>query len=502
MITKVLSQIPGRMRINVKNLYKNNYLLEGLITQLDTKYVYAVKANIYTSNVLIIYDSNFLKPIDILSSIHRLEKDLTSTKNSTSLNHATNSANSVSKNIFTKTLKPLLLGGIAAGLWQDLIKAPALFTADSLTNNLLILILGYPLINKYVESINNCNNIKRGLLGLGVIALPLLMGQSSTALLILTILYLHELIDLLLSNYFDKKLQMSTGVSDDLKGREFNYTLKEMKAKKNTPIVTLLGKLESFSLLLGLILLAFTRNPIGLLSAMLLTILNPIELASNLSYTVAYYNRLKHNIYLNNIDNLQNLIIIDTAIFVINHSQYINSTIIENLRERGILDIRVITNNNNNVKLKKLASDLGIVIKYYNPIVENLLKEVELIKNDNKNIVLIGNDEKLIESILEKTNKLDLSIVIKEDFNKELNCFDIMILGNNIYMLGDSLDFIKYTNEKILQNQLVSFWTYIYCIIFSFSGVIPLYTWLLSIFNKVFLYFNSLTQLEYKYSIS
>ncbi|MDW5299157.1 MAG: hypothetical protein SA378_03325 [Sedimentibacter sp.] len=460
---EILMHIPGRLRIKINNLYRNKKLAEKFDSISNSMIV--LQPNIYTSNMLVFYDSEKTSFHNILNYIKSI----------------------VDSNIESQCINPNIeeCERINSNNGRHIVKA-----SDSIRKNNI-----YGLIKKYAVKIAKMKFVKKILVVLGF--LSLLRYDFNLAVLIIAIYYLNKLVRLLLNAWFMNQIKQFTG--HEL-SKNFINSMSTDENTENASISSTIRKIEIFSILTGLLLYSLGGNPNVLFSAIVLSQMNLMPLINNLNYISSYFNGLKNNILLINKEKVQNLETIDSLIIIVDKKRKcINETIIEDLRGRGILDIRIISDCEQNY-LNQLGSDLGVNVIYCRTVEKGLMNELTRLKKQNKKIVMASftNNLHIPKNI---SDDIDLSILICEIECKNKN-FDIKITDNN-NLLGDTIDYTKYIREKNIQNQLLIFWIYVYCNILIFSkNIAPLYIWLIASLNKVIVYFNSLKPLKYNFNLN
>ncbi|MGB4440356.1 MAG: hypothetical protein WBJ13_14280 [Sedimentibacter sp.] len=460
---EILMHIPGRLRIKINNLYRNRKLAEKFDSISNSMIL--LQPNIYTSNMLVFYDSE-------KNSVHNI------------LNYI---ENIVDNNIESQCINPSIeeCKSINSNNGNHIVEA-----SDNIGKNNL-----YDLIKKYAVKIAKMKYIKKILVVLGF--LSLLRYDFNLAILIIAVYYLNKLVRLLLNVWFMNQIKLFTGYKPS---KNFNNSMSTDENVENTFISSTIKKIEIFSILTGLLSYSLGGNPNILFSAIVLSQMSLMPLINNLTYISSYFNGLKNNILLINKEKVQNLETIDSLIIIVDKNRKcINETVIEDLRGRGILDIQIISDYEQNY-LNQLESDLGVNVIYCRTIEKGLMNELTRLKKQNKKIAMASftNNLHIPKNV---SDDIDLSILIYEIECKSKN-FDIKITDNN-HLLGDTIDYIKYIREKNIQNQLLIFWIYIYCNILIFSkNIAPLYIWLIASLNKVIVYFNSSKPLKYNFNLN
>lgn len=465
---EILLQIPGRLRIKIKSLYKNYKLAEAISSIPQDDFDFIINPNIYTSNVLIVFDNNKVNAQNIIKliknafnqSYNYYSNDYINMINKNNCNIGNNIAENNSHNEININKKSIIL-----------------------KNNLF---------KKYASKIDKIFSIKKTLIGLSF--LSLLWYRSYLAILIIAVYLINKCVDLILYHMYKNNIKYCTKF--DL-SKNFN----SWKKYKNydTQMTFFLKRIELVSISIALLTLYFGANPIILFTIIMLSQLNEPFLASLITYVAAYFNMLKEHILLNNMKKILKFDTIETIIFLVNNNNiYVNKKIIEDFRERGILEIKIISNSHHSY-LNQLQADLGISVSYYNSLENGLYNEINLLKKQNKNIALVSNVDLFIPKKF--TDEINLNILISDNIGKQYKNFDIVLLENNIHLIGNTIDYIKYIKEKVLQNQIMFFWIYILCMVLAFNKSSPLLIWLIATLKKIFVYKNSLKSLKYNLSM-
>jgi precorrin-6B methylase 1 len=455
---EILLQIPGRIRIKLDKLYKNQKLAEFLISSTYES-IYSINPNIYTSNILILYNCEKSNPKNIINYIKYIVNNLNTNKR--------NDSKDTELNIPISKIK---------------------LKTNELRKNLT---LKYNVFKKYVLKIKNIKHIRKILAALGFAVL--FNYNIKLALLLLTVYYLNKFINSVLNRLYINRIQNNTTykISKNIK----KLLLNETANNESNSISDMINTVEIFAVFLGLIIFCLSGNSNILISSLILMQMNLTPLISSLTYISAYFKMKQNSIFLNNKLKLQKLDTIDTLILMTDEYEYINASLIEDLRERGILDIQIISSSENSY-LKQLEFDLELNVTYCISLEKELIKKIRNLKNQNKKVVVVSSPEDLIihKKIAED---IDLNILIADKIDYRCKNYDIIIL-NNYYFIGDTIDYIKYIQEKVAQNTLLSFWIYIYCNILIFcNNIYPLYIWIIALLNKAMVYFNSLKPLRY-----
>lgn len=455
---EVLFMIPGRVRIKLNSLYKNKILDEKIRSMLLDKGIYSIKPNMYTANVLVIYDSKRINLKEIIYYLQNsiFEEDYVNTQNI----HSHSSINT------DDNTEPGVLRKNFSAVYKQLIKLALKLEKIKYIKKMLI-ILSFIAVLKY---------------------------NILAALVVIGLYYANKLLNSVFRKLFVSKISRCTKQKTEKIVAFFEEAGNNAEAGK---IETVIRRIEIYSMIAGLLILFLTGNVDILLLAILLAQVEIAQLVNCLIYVCAYFNALKTNVVLNNIKKIRGIKSIDSVI-IVDDNNFINEKIVEDLRERGILDIRVVYGSGHKQPYyEKLEADLGIKTSCFNSLKDGVFNEVCVLKSHGKRVALAGRLDNLF--LPDKFyDNVDLTISFNGDVSKFKN-FDIIILRSNYNIIGNTIDYIKFIHETEMQNQLLAFWIYVYCMFAIFSkSIAAVYWWPTVVFDKSMIYFNSLKPLKYK----
>ncbi|EOC99519.1 HMA2 domain-containing protein [Caldisalinibacter kiritimatiensis] len=429
---RTVFHIPGRLRIKINDIYKNHQLSEHILEEIvKLRQVYRVEANVYTSNILIIYDCREFSVKELI-------------------------------NIVQKAVE-----------YKNLIqRAHTTFKA------------------KLNKKINKVSKIRYKFIMVGSFLTFVLLGEGSLALTVISLGYLGKLIDKLLARNLDKKVRLHNKNNrlenlEEFKGIDY-YSFDKMDSQKRVE------KINKFfvpvAISAGAITYLLNKNLLSLISILILTYYNPVHLATILTSITTFHSNLKNKVLIKKMDAIEKLSNVESVILDQDiANEKIFEDLVEDLRYRGILDIKVVTSDAQEYDSKKI----GVKCVKRNDL-------VKLINNSRKNsIAYIHEGEREDFNI---GSCLDIRVSSTENIKYLRNTdADVIINSNNSNRIGETIDEAKFTMENIYQSQIVSIWTNIAGVILSIAGVLtPIWTWILSNLNKSFIYYNSGRLLKYK----
>lgn len=434
---KIVSNIPGRIRIKSKEIYKNDKLGKQILSTMKSYMeIYDVKYNIYSSNILIIYDNNKITICDILESI----KQILLKKKYISLHNYEASINTI-KN---KSL----------GLFYKFRRSTTLLNLSIIGSGLLAYYKNYKKVSWIILFTPLLNNLLNFILfGHSIRKLSKKTSSKSSP------------------NYLENIIKSTHDVGGEIK----------LKLRLFISCISIFGFAVyainlSFISLLSLVLASY-----------FLLKLSPID---SVLYW-GYHNRLSHGVHLNDVSSSDKLSTTNTIIFFVDNSDIISLNLVEKIRESGILDIKVVSDLDNPKVIFK-ANRLNIDGINKNHFTEYLSKQ-----NSNQTIILDNGTMKYYHK-LKSSNRTCITIV-NDLYSPSEYVGDILTPYKNINEIVTTIDFSKYQLQKIYQNYLFMIWSYfIEVFLFTKGHLNILITWLVNIIINIIIYSNSYMTLEYK----
>lgn len=447
----IVSNIPGRLRIRLNNLYRNMDLAPKLNKRLySINEVNFVRISPLTAKILIIYDSNISKD-KLLSKI----KSCINSKYEDSQSYLTKEQSSIIKDDINHRLH-----------YADHCKSKC----------------GSTLKNEYAS-----HHLKYALFTFIGLLLTLLSGEYSLLIDFLLLVFIYQaistIIDGLVKHHISTKLKAhqekevvihNTNIQDS--AMNFYNSL--------IPIVMIFAIFYSLT----------SSNYTLLLSLIFLMLFNAFNKSTSLVLSLVSKKFLTKGASLINVDRIDKICTMDTIIIdkTVDESD-LEIPFIEGLREGGIINIHVFTNSHS---IENQSKNLELKIC---KILSNKVKKADYIrslKKENAIVALVTKDfidTKVLEEV-------DVKIYVT--VNPELidsKFWDLTIPDYNFASLSETLDYCKFAMEKIYQNQLISLWLNITGIVLAFNQKLNLiYAWLISMVNRILIYLNSLRFLNYE----
>ncbi len=441
-------KIPGRLRIKVEVIYKDREMaMEIKKNIIRNKDVFFVKYNIFTSSFLILYD-------------------------------------------YTKKNTDIMIKEITEIIYTINQELRNKYDSEIINN------LGFIEMNRK----DNTNLILKILLGAGS-ALSYILGFKflSVSLIILAILdaVLKKIMEIYLQktvncdidiNLYKKKIYLDTEFEYFDLYKDINTELdKDIRHKK----LLIIG----LSLVLSIILCFTGKN---IMSIFALILLSYLTLTASQSKTLFYsfFNRqIKDNILVKGSGNLEKLADVKEVVFVTGKKEILNQSLIERLREIGILDIKAVIYNND--PLRQWTEDLGVKHLNISSVMRRLRVESDNEKSKGYTMVIFDSvTNKYYHYINHKS--VICVMVLKQLSNSDSFNEYLAIEESSIQRLPYIIDFSKYTMEKIYQNHLVSLWIFTIGVILSFRKFTSLTThFVLNLISRIVILYNSFKVLQY-----
>ncbi|WP_432665517.1 hypothetical protein R9X47_04435 [Wukongibacter baidiensis] len=449
---EIVSFIPGRIRVKYINLYKNVDLASHLYNELySINGIYLVKINVYTGKLLIIYDKSKLSFEELLSKIESL----------TMIDYESN---------------------------EEYLTADSLFKAKSKLSHRNQMMDENKSISFSIFNNENFSVFFKPILLISIsVALTLLSGQYILISRFLLLMLIYKFISSVLNSFYKKKLStvFESKPNGEIISNKLNFENSVIKFYDSIiPIIVVIAILYSLSI----------ANYTPLLSIVFLLTFNSLNRSASIvlnSMSRRLHTNGIHLISLNKLDEISNLstIIIDKT----QDTSDLDKAFIEDLREHGFYDIHIFTTNFN---IEEQTKSLELTVFRVGDNDLEKIKYIRPLKRRNETIALIVKEPASLKIL----NEVDISISLSNKLKSINNGpWDLVIDHYSYNTLGETIDYIKYTLEKIYQNQLISLWLNILGIVFSFSNKIKLiYIGLLSIANEILVYLNSLRLLNYE----
>ncbi len=465
-----LSIIPGRLRLKIKNIFKNEAYKEKLIKLKEDKNIYDVKVNIYTSKILIFYNHEKFSVNQILKKIQSL--DMTDNEDNNLLSVIKNKENQIHHELEEGNKYE----------YSALLYLIALYCLIRGDVNLSIGIVLLDILLRLIKHIYN--NLRRRII------YNYLKEETIKDIRLKKINYFKKDINVSKINFDEKQKKVEpvyTSFINDIKLND----IKEID--ENKKIFKFYQYIFPSMLAVSLILFYISGNILIPISILILNNLNVFSDSLSFPILMVIYSGIKEKFLIKDTKAIKNLSDLDTIVFDINKSNMnINLELVERLRECGVWDVRILSSASK-IRTQNLAYKSGIENCKWELSETEKIREIKKIKNEEKVVAVILNENEL-------NYNSDINIKVKNDLSElNYNFEGIIVYTKDLTVIPNAVERSKYALEKAYQNQIISIGAYIIGIALSLGEVInPIGTSIIVLFNRLYVYINSLKPIKYQ----